>query len=225
MLLAIDTATQALSIALHDGAALAAEHTLKADRRHSALLAPLIKQMMAQCDVTSGDLSALAVSVGPGSYTGTRIGVAMAKGMAAAAELPLVPVTTLETVLAAQAPPSDDLPLIVTVSAGRDRAIWAEYRCQRDAWVERRAPQIRDWNGLLAATDGRFKLCGEISDSGLEALRRAREGGARIQVAAAGDRLRRAGYVAEIAWQRLRASGRGAFPADEVMPLYIQAPA
>ena len=108
MLLAIDTATQALSIALHDGAALAAEHTLKADRRHSALLAPLIKQMMAQCDVTSGDLSALAVSVGPGSYTGTRIGVAMAKGMAAAAELPLVPVTTLETVLAAQAPPSDD---------------------------------------------------------------------------------------------------------------------
>lgn len=222
MLLAIDTATQVLSIALHDGAALAAEHSLTAKRRHSALLAPLIKQMMAQSNVTSGDLTALAVSVGPGSYTGTRIGVAMAKGMAAAAELPLVPVTTLETVVAAQAPPSDDLPLIATVSAGRNRVIWAEYRCERDAWVEGRAPQISDWDGLIKSCGGRFRLRGEISDSGLGALRRAQAHNARIQAAAAVDRLRRAGYVAEIAWQRLLASGPGAFPADQVMPLYLE---
>ena len=222
--MAIDTATQVLSIALHNGHALAAEHTLRADRRHSALLAPLIKQMMAHSDVTSGDLAALAVSVGPGSYTGTRIGVSLAKGMAAAAELPLVPVTTLETILAAQAPPRNDLPLILTVSAGRERVIWAEYRYEGDGWVERRAPQINDWDGLISANDGRFRLSGEITETGLGALRRARDGGAQIHVAAAVDRLRRAGYAAEIAWRRLRESEPGAFRADQVMPLYIQGP-
>ena len=224
MLLAIDTATQFLSLAMHDGNALVGEHTLHAERRHSALLAPLIKRMMAQCNLAGSDLAALAVSVGPGSYTGTRIGVAMAKGMAAAAELPLVPVTTLETILAAQAPPADDLPLIATVSAGRERAIWAEYRYERDGWVERRAPQISDWDKLISAAAGPFRLSGEISESGLKALRQAQAEGARIQAASAVDRVRRAGYAAEIAWRRLRERGSGAFPHDQVMPLYIQGP-
>jgi tRNA threonylcarbamoyladenosine biosynthesis protein TsaB len=224
MLLAIDTATQPLSIALHDGAALVAECTLKADRRHSALLAPLIKQMMAEIDVTSGNLNALAVSVGPGSYTGTRIGVALAKGMAAARELPLVPATTLDTIVAAQPIPRNDLPLIVTVSAGRGRVIWAEYRYERAAWVEGRAPQISDWDELLSVYDRPFRLCGETSAAGLEAIHRAQAAGARIQMAAAAERLRRAGFLAEVAWRRLRESDADAFPADRVMPLYLRGP-
>ena len=117
MLLAIDTSTQMLSIALHDGDALFAECTLRAGRQHSALLAPLIDDTMMQTGVCSKDLTALAVSVGPGSYTGVRIGVALAKGMAAPRNLPLVPVTTLETVVAAQARHRDNLPLVATVSA------------------------------------------------------------------------------------------------------------
>ena len=90
MLLAIDTATQIMSIALHDGEALHAECTLTAGRQHSALLAILIKQIMAQSSLPTDDLTALAVSVGPGSYTGLRIGVALAKGMAAVNDLLLV---------------------------------------------------------------------------------------------------------------------------------------
>ena len=163
MLLAIDTATEILSIALHDGDELAAECTLRAGRQHSALLAPLIERVMAQSGLSADDLEALAVSVGPGSYTGTRIGVALAKGMASPRDLPLVPVTTLETILAAQALHDDGTPLIATVAAGRNRVIWAEYRCESAAWVERRAPQISDWSALLANYDRPIRLSGDVS--------------------------------------------------------------
>ena len=84
MLLAIDTATSLLGIALHDGDRLLAECTLTVDRSHSAVLAPMIKQIMERTGVAGDELTALAVSVGPGSYTGLRIGVALAKGMAGA---------------------------------------------------------------------------------------------------------------------------------------------
>ncbi len=224
MLLAIDTATEILSIALHDGDALAAECTLRAGRRHSPLLAPLIERTMTQTGLSVDDLEALAVSVGPGSYTGTRIGVALAKGMAVPGDLPLVPVTTLETVLTAQALRHDDSPFIATISAGRNRVIWAEYRRESDAWVERRAPQINDWPALLANYDRPIRLSGEVSPAGLESIRRARDAGKRIELAPAAARIRRAGYLAEIAWRRLRECDASAFPADRVMPVYLKSP-
>ena len=196
-----------------------------AGRKHSALLAASIEQVLDQIDVGAADLTALAVSVGPGSYTGTRIGVALAKGMAAVRELPLVPVTTLETVAAAQPCGYENMPLIVTVSAGRDRVIWAEYRYEDAAWVDWRAPQISDWQTILAAYDSPIRVSGEISATGLEALNAARDSGAQIEVASAAERLRRAGTLAEIAWRRLRENdGDGGFPADRVMPIYLQGP-
>lgn len=224
MLLAIDTATQLMSIALHDGGALIAECTLRAGVRQSALLAPLIKRTMAQTGLRSEDLTALAVAVGPGSYTGTRIGLALAKGMAAARDLPLAPANTLETLVAAQAPPRDDRLLIATVSAGRQRVIWAPYHYQGDAWLERRAPQISDWGTILAQCDHPIRLTGEISPAGLDTVNQARKDGARIELAPAAQRLRRAGYLAEIAWRRLREGDANDFPADRVTPIYLKRP-
>ena len=118
MLLAIDTATSLLGIALHDGDRLLAECTLVVDRSHSAVLAPMIKQIMERTGVTGDELTGLAVSVGPGSYTGLRIGVALAKGMAAARGLPLVPVTTLDTLAAGQGEAERSLPLLVDSACG-----------------------------------------------------------------------------------------------------------
>ena len=127
MLLAIDTATDQMSIALHDGETLLADITLHVGRQHSAQLAPMIEQMMTVTGRRPEDLTALAVAVGPGSYTGTRIGVALAKGMAAVRNLPLVPVTTLEIVVQ-QCHPAMNTTLLATVSAGRQRVIWATYQ-------------------------------------------------------------------------------------------------
>jgi len=222
LLLAIDTATQFLSVALHDGAALRAECTLQAGRRHSALLAPLIQQLLRQTEARPEALRALAVAVGPGSYTGTRIGVALAKGLAASRELPLVPVTTLE-ILIAGCPPAA-VPLIAVLPAGRGRAIWAEYHWDGAAWQPQRPAQIDSWPALLAANARPISICGEISRIGQGAIAAAQEAGAPIQVASAAAGLRRAGHLADIAWGRLRQEGAVAFPAERVAPLYLKPP-
>lgn len=225
MLLALDTSTQYLSIALHDGAAPLAECTLRAGRQHSALLGPLIVETLARIQVSADDLSALAVSVGPGSYTGTRIGVALAKGMAAVSKLPLVPVTTLETVVAAQNERRLEKVLIATVAAGRERVIWAAYQQARGGWEEAHPPQINSWDELLASIEGCLCISGDISAGGLQKIRAAQAAGAQIETRSGAERLRRAGYLAEIAWRRLRdADAADAFPAAAVMPVYLKPP-
>jgi len=225
MLLAIDSATQTLSIALHDGQSLRAEWSLDAGRQHSALLAPMIQQLMRQAKVDRADLQALAVAVGPGSYTGVRIGVALAKGMAAVDNLPLVPLTTLEIVLEAHAPSRYAWPLIATAPAGRSRVIWAKYAPGGDTWVLRRPADISTWEDLLAACQTPVTISGEIKGNGLQAINAAQETGAQIELPPAADRLRRAGHLAEIAWRRLRDSqDPRPYPAADVRPVYLKSP-
>lgn len=224
MLLAIDTATRLLSLALHDGDTLLAECTLRVERNHSALLAPLIKQTMAQCGAARDDLTALAVCIGPGSYTGLRIGVALAMGMASARDLPLVPATTLDIIAAAQDQPMQADTLIVTVPAGRQRVIWADYRHDGLGWVARGESRLGSWDELFQAQTGRCALSGEITAAGLQRIRAAITSGQQIHLIAAAKRLRRAGFLAEIAWQRLRTDGANAFPADRVKPIYLTSP-
>lgn len=224
MLLAIDTATQLLSLALHDGNSLMAECTMSVGRQHSRVLAPLIEEMLAQTKTASSDLTALAVSVGPGSYTGVRIGVALAKGMAANRDLPLVPVTTLDTIAAASGAAERSLPLIATVPAGRGRVIWAVYQWDSDAWQISGETNLGSWDELLATLDLPYTLSGEISEDGFAQIEAAIDAGRKLRLLPPAARLRRAGYIAEIAWQRLRDPEERRFPAAQAMPVYLQSP-
>ncbi len=224
MLLAIDTATRLLSLALHDGDRLLAESTFAVGRKHSAVLALLIKQMLTQTDTATSDITSLAVSVGPGSYTGLRIGVALAKGMAAARDLPLVPVTTLDTIAAAAGAANRSLPLIAAVPAGRSRVIWAVYNCEGDAWRISGEMKLGSWDELLAACDMPCTLTGEIDKDGLQKVHMARDAGGRITLLSPAERFRRAGYMAQIAWKGLRHDDNRSYPADQVMPIYLKSP-
>src|SRR5262245_19717768 len=102
MLLAIDTATQTMSIALHDGRNLLAEKTWHTATNHTIELAPAVHRLLEQSDVGIPRLTGLAVSIGPGSYSGLRVGVALAKGLASARNLPLVGVSSLHTIAVGQ---------------------------------------------------------------------------------------------------------------------------
>ena len=121
MLLAIDTATRIMSLALHDGDTLLAEQSWNTRNRHTVELAPAVLNMLNSLEMSVADLAGLGVSIGPGSYTGLRIGVAFAKGLAAAHRLPLVGVTTLDTLAAAQPHHQSGMGLIAVVQAGRGR--------------------------------------------------------------------------------------------------------
>ena len=226
MLLAMDTATQIISLALHDGDRLLMECTLTVGRNHSAWLAPMVQQAMAQFDLTAADLKAMAVSVGPGSYTGLRIGVALAKGMAAVCNIPLVPVSTLDTIAVGQTFHDSQAALVALVSAGRRRVISGEYRSEGGRWTAQGSPVLQSWDDLLASYDDLpVWLTGEISRQGMEKVRAAIAGGQSIHLMPAAEGLRRAGYLAEEAWRRLRvASAEEHFSADRVMPIYMKSP-
>jgi tRNA threonylcarbamoyl adenosine modification protein YeaZ len=104
LLLAIDTASRLISLALHDGCRLNFEATWHTANNHTIELAPAIQRALAQTQITAADLTAVAVSQGPGSFTGLRIGLGMAKGLAMAQPIALVAVPTLD-ILAAGIPP------------------------------------------------------------------------------------------------------------------------
>ena len=96
MILSIETSTKACSVALHNEGMLLAESTLYVDKSHSEKLALLIKDLLSYADITTQELKAVAVSSGPGSYTGLRIGTSTAKGLCFALNIPLLAISTLK---------------------------------------------------------------------------------------------------------------------------------
>ncbi|HPI73606.1 MAG TPA: tRNA (adenosine(37)-N6)-threonylcarbamoyltransferase complex dimerization subunit type 1 TsaB [bacterium] len=103
MILAIETASQVCAVALAQGRELVAEYRLNLKNQHARLLAASVEKILSDCRVQLEDLQAIAVSIGPGSFTGLRIGLSFAKGLAFGRELPIVGVPTLQA-LASQAP-------------------------------------------------------------------------------------------------------------------------
>ena len=196
MLLAIDTATTRASIALHDGQTLRSECTWEAVNRHTTTLAARIAQSLEASDLTPADLTAVAVCIGPGSYTGVRIGVALAKGMAVARQLPLIGIPTLDILAAAQ--PADERPLYAVFVAGRQRAGFARYRWGDEGWRAETEVSTGTWEELFAQIDEPALLVGEIETADLPT-------GAQITIPSPALHLRRAGFLADLAWARLRA--------------------
>ncbi len=103
MILAIETASQVCAVALAQGQELVAEYRLNLKNQHARLLAAGVEKMLADCQVRLEHLQAIAVSIGPGSFTGLRIGLSFAKGLAFGRKLPIIGVPTLQA-LASMAP-------------------------------------------------------------------------------------------------------------------------
>ena len=95
-ILAFESSAKAASVALIQDGVLLTEHFQNNGKTHSATLMPMAKQVLEDCGITAADLDVVAVAKGPGSFTGVRIGVAAAKGLAWGAEKPVCGVSTLE---------------------------------------------------------------------------------------------------------------------------------
>jgi len=103
-ILAIDAAGASCSVALWSGGRVAAHRFLAMGRGQSERLVPMIGDVMAEWGGAFDDLDAIAVTTGPGGFTGVRIGLATARGLALARGLPVIGITTFEVVAAAAAP-------------------------------------------------------------------------------------------------------------------------
>lgn len=146
MLLAFDTATPAVTVAVHDGDDVRAEHTVVDARRHGELLGPGISHVLADAGIAASDLTRLAVGVGPGPFTGLRVGLVTVRAMADALGIPVVGVCTLD-VLAADVVAEG--PFVVATDARRREVYWARYdeagRRVDGPHVDR--PADVDWRG------------------------------------------------------------------------------
>ena len=130
LLLAIDTATSAITAALHDGDAVLAESNTLDARRHGEYLAPGIAHVLAQAGRSPAEISAVVVGTGPGPFTGLRIGLVTARTFAFACGIPVFGVCSLD-VLAHQAWLEDAAELgqscVVATDARRKEVYWARY--------------------------------------------------------------------------------------------------
>lgn len=219
MILAIDTATRWAGLALHDGTAVIAEHGWRCLNNHTIELTPAIDEMFKQAGVESADLSGITVAIGPGSYTGLRVGLALAKGLALANGVPLIGVPTLDTVAVSFGRREGQL--VVVAEAGRKRISAAGYAWHgRAGWTCQWGPDNNTWDELLAQLDGPITFAGEITP---EAAKKIRAVGSHFQVALPARSIRRAGHLAELGWQRLRAGK--ADDAASLAPIYLRDPA
>ncbi|CAL8979403.1 tRNA threonylcarbamoyladenosine biosynthesis protein TsaB [Rhodoplanes serenus] len=120
--LALDTALAACSAAVFDldrGGVLAHE-SRPMERGHAEALMPMIARVMSEADLEFGDLDRIAVTIGPGSFTGLRVGVAAARGLALAAHKPVVGLTTLAAFAAPHIASDDRSPLLAAIDARHD---------------------------------------------------------------------------------------------------------
>jgi tRNA threonylcarbamoyl adenosine modification protein YeaZ len=127
LLLAFDTATPAVTVAVHDGSGVIAHESAVDARRHGELLAPSVARVLAKAGAQPGDLTALAVGTGPGPYTGLRVGLVTARVLGSALCIPVDGVCTLD-ILAAEARHSvAGREFIVATDARRREVYWARY--------------------------------------------------------------------------------------------------
>ncbi len=124
MLLAFDTATAAVTVALHDGSKVVSSYAVVDPLRHGELLAPGIIEVLRRAGAAPVDVTQVAVGVGPGPFTGLRVGVVTARTLGAALGVTVVGVCSLD-VVAAEVPV--DSPFAVATDARRKEVYWARY--------------------------------------------------------------------------------------------------
>ena len=214
MLLAIDTATRALGLALHSGAEVIAESIWSSDTFHTVDLAPEIALTLSRAGLKPEDLSAVAVAQGPGSYTGLRAGMALAKGLSMAHHTEMIGIPTLDIVAHPQ--PELDQALIAVLQVGRGRiaAVW--YKWSRAGWEAESDPIGLTWDDLVAEIEGPAYVCGELGEVGRKALRRKRS----VTAAPASLCVRRPSVMAELA-RKHSLEGEASEPSV-VSPTYLE---
>ncbi|MFF4620039.1 tRNA (adenosine(37)-N6)-threonylcarbamoyltransferase complex dimerization subunit type 1 TsaB [Nonomuraea jabiensis] len=128
LVLAFDTATPAVTAALHDGGRVLAEHTTIDARRHGELLVPTIERVLDEAGAALRDVTAIVAGSGPGPYTGLRVGLMTAQGLATTLGVPAYGICTLDAVAYGSGLAE---PFLVATDARRKEVFWARYADMR----------------------------------------------------------------------------------------------
>ncbi|MFF9338797.1 tRNA (adenosine(37)-N6)-threonylcarbamoyltransferase complex dimerization subunit type 1 TsaB [Streptomyces sp. NPDC014773] len=204
LLLAMDTATPAVTVALHDGTAVVAESTRVDARRHGELLLPAVDRVLKEAGTALDAVTGIVVGVGPGPYTGLRVGLVTAAAFSSA--LGGVPVHGLCTLDGLAYASGIEGPFAVATDARRKEVYWARYDDARtragDAAVDRPAEIAERLAGLPVVGAGALLYPDAFPD-------------------ARGPEHQSAGALAALAAERLAAGGGGFL---DPRPMYLRRP-
>jgi tRNA threonylcarbamoyladenosine biosynthesis protein TsaB len=219
MLLAIDTATHFAGLALYGQGQVWAEEIWYSAMTHTVELLPRIQRILSTQQVAVEALMGIGVSLGPGSFTGLRIGLAAAKGMALPYRLPLIGVSTLDVV--AYPHQNAGQPVWAIIQAGRGRIGVACYDRVEGEWVQTVSPILTTFEELcdLAAEPALFT--GEIDDHAASQLREWL--GQAATIPSPSLRVRRVACLAELAAARL--TRNDVDDLATLAPIYLRYPA
>jgi len=213
MLLAVDTSTEQMGVAVVDGGQVVAEWIWFSRQYHTVGLAPAVAQVFSNSGIEMDNIEAVAVAIGPGSYTALRVGLALAKGIALSTGVPLVGVRTLDVLAAGQ--PACDLPLAAVLSAGRGRIALGWYkvaphavgkgeaggRAAGNSWESAGAAEVTTLDALAKSIDEPTLVAGELTSEERQRLARKK---VNVVLAAPHRCVRRPSLLAEIGWARFR---------------------
>lgn len=222
LILAVDTTAKAVSCALIRDGQVVASYYSNTGLTHSQTLMPMIESLLGVSKRTVDDLDAVAVNVGPGSFTGVRIGVSAVKGIAFTGNLPCVPVSTLEC-MAAGVTAIPQAIICCLMDARCQQVYGALFEKDNDGELHRLSPDealsIREMGERLIDFGRPVILVGDGSEM---CYRLWEETIPNIHLAPASVRHQNAAAMAEIATQRF--NDGLTVSAAELQPLYLRLP-
>ena len=217
-MLAIDTSTENISLALTQNGRVLAELTWRCGQNHSVELLPRLTYLMERAGADLKSLSGVVVAIGPGSFNGLRVGVTTAKGLAFSLNIPLAGISTLEAAAFQHA--ETGLPICPVANAGRSEVAAALFQQRNGEWLRLGAEHITTVAALCAGVTEKTVFCGEhvpaIAALFTEKL------GEKAVIPHQSALVRRAGFLAELGQRRLEA-GKHDNPAT-LQPLYLRRP-
>jgi len=196
MLLAIDTSTSQVGLALYDGDQVLGEMTWTTKQHHTTELSPALSGLLKRCGVTMSMVHALGVAIGPGSFTSLRVGLSLVKGIALARNLPVMGITTLDVIAAAQ--PLSKHPLVAVLQAGRTRVAFGVYKSDKKEWQAEGPVRSGTLDELLAEFESPTVIAGELTSEERKKISKVKK----LQLASPALCIRRPAVLAELAWNR-----------------------
>lgn len=215
MLLAVDTSTGQMGLALYDGDQVIGELLWHSRHYHTVELAPAVADLLARSGLEMEKVQALGIALGPGSFTSLRVGLSFVKGLALARHLPIVGVPTLDIVAAAQ-DVHDSMPLAAVLQAGRGRLALARYKVLDGSWQATGEPVVTNADELAESIRKPTIVCGELTAEERQRLARKR---VNVKLASPAMCVRRPAILAELAWERWQAGAVD--DAAALAPIYL----
>ncbi len=158
MILALETSGRKCGVALWDDELRGWSET-EGDLRHNEILFLQVDALLEENGVSPADLRAVAVSSGPGSFTGLRVGMAAAKGLSWSLHLPFLAIPTMEAMV--RTAPADKKRVLTLMPARADEVYWALFEIENGRWIRRTADDTIEIGDLPRVCSGNVFLCGE----------------------------------------------------------------